>query len=80
MAAGSRTNDNVRHGKANGSRAIFHKVVLKPKVVAHKVFIAQNVSINGIFARDAAHVIPKHCNNRVEPQTFSVARAEAILL
>ena len=64
------TNENVQDGKANGSQAIFQKVVLKPEVVPRKVFIAPNVSVNSIFAREVAHVVLKHCNNRVQPSIF----------
>ena len=63
-------NENVQDGKANGSQAIFQKVVLKPEVVPRQVFIAPNVSVNSIFAREVAHVVLKHCNNRVQPSIF----------
>jgi hypothetical protein len=65
-------NDNVKDGKANGSRAIVERVVLKPGEVKSTVKLSNGVLVAAVLASQVSHLELRHCNSRIVPQQFHV--------
>ncbi len=66
------TNINVGGGLANGTRAYLQQVVLHPQAQPFSVTLDDGVSIQACFASDVAHVVMKHANQSITPQTFEM--------
>ena len=65
-------NSNVRAGKANGTQALFQKVVLKRGTQLQTVKLNNGISVKAVLASEVDHIILRHCNDRIEPQVFAV--------
>lgn len=65
-------NKAVSKGQANGTQATVLKVVLKPGVTPTTVLVGGKIPVAAVRATQVDHVVLKHCNDRVEPQIFSM--------
>jgi len=65
-------NSNVKAGKANGTQALFQKVVIKHGTQLRTVKLGNGISVKAVFASEVDHIILRHCNDRIEPQVFAV--------
>jgi hypothetical protein len=68
-------NSDVSDGKAKGTQATFEKVVLKPGITPRQVLV-EGVPVNSVFASEVRHVVLTHCNDRIQPQKFSLEPKE----
>jgi len=68
-------NADVSDGKAKGTQATFEKAVLKPGIEPRKVMV-DGVPVNSVLASEVQHVVLNHCNDRIQPQKFSVEPKE----
>ena len=66
------TNVDVASGQANGTQAIFQKLILKHGTTPATVTLSNGIEVKGVLASDVDHVILKHTNERVRPRLFSL--------
>ena len=69
-------NDDVKHGMANGTKATFHKAILKRGVTPTKITVSEGLHIQAVFASEVDHIQLIHSNDRVQPQNFSITPKE----
>ena len=65
-------NEDVRNGQANGTQAEVDKVMLKPGVVPETVMLGGTTPVAAVKASQVEHIVLRHSNERVRPQTFCV--------
>jgi hypothetical protein len=65
-------NTDVSNGQANGTRATFQKVVLKPGEEPHHVLLDDTVPVPAVLASQVSYIVLHHSNERIRPSTFSL--------
>jgi hypothetical protein len=65
-------NDDVKNGKANGSRATLDRVVLKTGEIPVTTKLSNGTCVAAVFAGQVSHLELSHSNNRIVPSTFSL--------
>jgi hypothetical protein len=65
-------NKNVEQVQANGTQVTLKKVVLKAGVTPQVVYIGENIPYKAVCASKVAHIVVKHCNDRVQLREFSL--------
>jgi hypothetical protein len=65
-------NKNVEQVQANGTQVTLKKVVLKAGVTPQVVCIGENIPYKAVCASKVAHIVVKHCNDRVQLREFSL--------
>jgi len=70
------TNTNVKSGQANGTQALFQKLVLKQGTNLGSVILSNGIKVNAVFSSDVDHIVLKHVNNRIRPEIFSLQPKE----
>lgn len=69
-------NENVADGKANGSRALVERVVLKVGETASTAQLSNGVNVSVVLASQVCHVELRHCNSRIVPSSFLLRAKE----
>ena len=65
-------NKNVKLGQANGTQAIFKRVVLKAGEQPKQVLLEGKIPLKAVRANQIAHIELEHCNEYIQPSTFSM--------
>ncbi len=69
-------NESVADGKANGSRALAERVVLKVGETASTAQLSNGVNVSVVLASQVSHVELRHCNSRTVPPSFLLRAKE----
>jgi len=64
-------NSDVTKGEANGTQAIFEKVVLKAGEEAQHVLLDGTIPVLAVLASQVSYIVLHHSNDRIRPATFS---------
>ena len=65
-------NKDVKNGQANGTQATVEKAVLKSGKETQQVLLQNRIPVTAVSADQIACIILHHCNNCIQPKTFSI--------
>lgn len=69
-------NTDVSNGQANGTQTTLEQVILKPNESPQTVMIGGDTPVNAVRASQVDHIVVRHCNDRIHPDTFSLRPKE----